>query len=139
MDGKTLKQYKMLKKEAPKLRKDIEKLYEKLGQIQTVFGKVTKSSDDFPYIEQHVTVQMEDPEVSSRIRDRIRIKEKRLEQIEKIEEQIEKFISEIPDSRDRQIIEMIYLDGMKQEEVGRQVGYTQSMISKIVEKNLKDS
>lgn len=139
MDGKTLKQYKMLKKEAPKLRKDIEKLYEKLGQIQTVFGKVTKSSDDFPYIEQHVTVQMEDPKVSSRIRDRIRIKEKRLEQIEKIEEQIEKFILEIPDSRDRQIIEMIYLDGMKQEEVGRQVGYTQSMISKIVEKNLKDS
>lgn len=139
MDGKTLKQYKMLKKEAPKLRKDIEKLYEKLGQIQTVFGKVTKSSDDFPYIEQHVTVQMEDPKVSSRIRDRIRIKEKRLEQIEEIEEQIEKFISEIPDSRDRQIIEMIYLDGMKQEEVGKQVGYTQSMISKIVEKNLKDS
>lgn len=138
MDKKRLIQYKALAKEQPKLRKEIDILYERLDKVPVVSGKVTKSGDDFPYIEEHMTVQMEEPKAATEIKKQIRIKELRLEQVEEEKTEIERFIASIPDSRDRQIFELSFLDGKKQREVAGEVGYSRGRISQIISGYLKD-
>ena len=59
-------------------------------------------------------------------------------QVEKLITEIELFIAEIPDSRDRQIFELIYIDGKKQREVAEKVGYSRSRISQVINGYLKD-
>ena len=137
MDKQKLNQYRALQREIPKLNKDIVKLYERLEDIPVVSGKVSKSSDDFPYIEQHVTVEMEEPKQATEIKKQIRCKEIRLEQAEKDKTEIEMFIASIPDSLDRQIFELTFIDGKRQQSVGKIVGLERSSISKRIDKYLQ--
>lgn len=138
MDKKTLNQYRALLREIPKLKSDIDKLYERLEAVPTVAGKVTKSSDEFPYIEEHIKVEMEEPKQATEIKKQIRYKELRLNKAETEKTRIEKFIAGIEDSTDRQIFELIFIDGMKQYLVGDEVGYSKGRISQIISSYLKD-
>ena len=73
MDKKCLKRLpSKLEAELLSLERTLERLYTQLEDVPEVSGKVSKSSDDFPYIEQHVTVQMQEPKKASEIKDRIR-------------------------------------------------------------------
>lgn len=141
LDKQKLNQYRALQREIPKLNKYLVKLYERLEDIPVVSGKVSKSSDDFPYIEQHVTVEMEEPKQATEIKKQIRCKEIRLEQAEMDKTEIEMFIASIPDSLDRQIFELMYLGEKRvsQSKVGEMLGYDQSSISLKIDKYLKDS
>lgn len=138
MTREKLKQYRALKKEIESLDKAIDKLRDRAMDIPEVMGKVTASSHDFPYIEEHITVRMDDPIEADMISRRIRIKEKRKEEAYKAAIEIEQFIAEIPDSTDRQIFEMLYLEDKKQREVADEVGYTQGRISQKIKGILKD-
>lgn len=138
MDKKCLKQYRALAREEPKIKKDIDRLYERLEDVPVVFGKVSKSGDDFPYIESHMTVEMAEPKAASEIQKQIWIKEARLKQIEKERTEIERFIADIPDSTDRQIFELVFMEGKKQREVAKIVGYSRSRVSQIISSYLKD-
>ena len=137
LDKQKLNQYRALQREIPKLNKDLVKLYERLEDIPVVSGKVSKSSDDFPYIEQHVTVEMEEPKQATEIKKQIRCKEIRLEQAEMDKTEIEMFIASIPDSLDRQIFELTFIDGKRQQSVGKIVGLERSSISKRIDKYLQ--
>lgn len=117
----------------------LERLEAQLDDVAIVPGKVTKSSDDFPYIEEHVSVEMPGPMEASRIREKIAAKEKRRSEIAQEMRQVEEHIERMPEGIDKQIFEMVYLDGMTQQEVGESVGYTQSMVSRIIKRALKDS
>lgn len=138
MDRKRLNQYKALQREIPKLKKDIQKLEEKLSQVPVVAGKVTKSSDEFPFIEEHVSVEMEEPKAATEIKKQIRLKEQRMEQAERDKTEIEQFINEIEDSNDRLILDMVYLQGMSVQKVADEIGYTKGRISQKVTGILKD-
>ena len=138
MDRKRLNQYKALQREIPKLKKDIQKLEEKLSQVPVVAGKVTKSSDEFPFIEEHVSVKMEEPKAATEIKKQIRLKEQRMEQAERDKTEIEQFINEIEDSNDRLIFDMVYLQGMSVQKVADEIGYTKGRISQKVTGILKD-
>ena len=138
MDRKRLNQYKALQREIPKLKKDIQKLEEKLSQVPVVAGKVTKSSDEFPFIEEHVSVEMEEPKAATEIKKQIRLKEQRMEQAERDKTEIEQFINEIEDSNDRLIFDMVYLQGMSVQKVADEIGYTKGRISQKVTEILKD-
>ena len=138
MTRQKLKQYRALKKEIAGLDKAIEKLQDQALDIPVVLGKVTGSSQDFPYILEHVTVQMDEPKKADAISERIKIKEQRKEKCEKLALEIEKFISEIPDSTDRQIFEMVFQEGMKQREVSEVIGYSRSRISQRISCILQD-
>ena len=81
---------------------------------------------------------MDEPKEMDEIDKQIRIREKRREQAEKLITEIEQFIAEIPDSRDRQIFELIYIYGKKQREVAEKVGYSRSRISQVINGYLKD-
>lgn len=138
MDKKMLKQYGALCKEIPKLKKDIDVLLEKLDNVPEVYGKVTKSSDDFPYIVEHISVKMAEPKVATEIKEQIRAKEKRLYMAEKEKTKVEQFVAGISDSTARQIIEMVYIDGKRQNDVADAIGYSKGRVSQIISNLLKD-
>ena len=139
MDKECLKRSRANRRELFSLERTLERLYMQLEDVPEVSGKVSKSSDDFPYIEQHVTVQMQEPKKASEIKDRIRKKEKRHKALLADMAEAERIIMKMPEGLSRQILELVYLEGMSQQEVGEVVGYTQSMVSKIIKTTMKDS
>lgn len=139
MDKECLKRYRANRRELLSLERTLERLYTQLEDVPEVSGKVSKSSDDFPYIEQHVTVQMQEPKKASEIKDRIRKKEKRHKALLADMAEAERIIMKMPEGLSKQILELVYLEGMSQQEVGEVVGYTQSMVSKIIKTTMKDS
>ena len=139
MDKRVLKRHKRNKAELAVIDRTLDRLYEQLEDVEEVSGKVTKSGDDFPYIEEHMTVRMADPRKADPIKERIRVREARKKAIEAEVLTVEEFIGGLPEGIDKRIFEMVYLDGEPQQKVGEVTGYTQSMISKIIGKYLKDS
>ena len=99
---------------------------------------MTASGLEWPYIEQHVTVEMADPKEADAIKRRIRIKKIRKTEAECLAAEIEEFIAGIPDSMDRQIFELVYLEGKTMQETGEQLGYTKGRISQKISEVLKD-
>ena len=138
VDKAKLNQLRPLKKELELIDKKLDKLYERQENVPVVMGKVTGSSRDFPYTEVRTSVLMDEPKEADEIDKQVRIKEQRREQVEMLITEIEQFIAEIPDSVDRQIFELTYIDGMKQREVAEEVGYSRGRISQIISKYLKD-
>lgn len=138
MDRRRLRQYRALKQELESLEGTIEHLSERAAEIPTVKGKVTASGIEWPYIEQHVTVEMADPKEADAIKRRIRIKKIRKTEAECLAAEIEEFIAGIPDSTDRQIFELVYLEGKTMQETGEQLGYTKGRISQKISEVLKD-
>ena len=138
MDKRTLRQYRPLLKEIELLSKKLDKLQERAYNVPEVLGKVTGSSKDFPYTEEHITVRMDEPKESDEISRLMRINEKRLDKAEADRLEIEQFIAAIPDSTDRQIFELSFLEGKKQREVADVVGYSRGRVSQIISKYVKD-
>lgn len=139
MNREKLNRHKQNKRELALIERQLDKLYERLEGVETVSGKVTKSGDDFPYIEEHITVQMAEPKAATALKDRIREKEARREKLLVEIREVESFISGLPDGIEKQVMEMVYLEDMSQRDTAEAVGYTQSMVSRIIKGALKDS
>lgn len=138
MNRDLLNRYKQNKRELELIDAALARLEAQLDGVAIVPGKVTKSSDDFPYIEEHVSVEMPEPMEASRIREKMAAKEKRRSEIAWEMRQVEEYIEGMPDGIDKQIFEMVYLDGMTQQEAGESAGYTQARISQVINRGLKD-
>lgn len=130
MDKKKLGQLRPLKKELELIDRKLDRLYDRQENVPVVLGKVVGSSKDFPYTEVRTTVQMDEPKEADEIEKQIRIRKQRREQVESLITEIEQFIAGIPDSRDRLIFELIYIDGKKQREVAESMGVERSSVSK---------
>ena len=131
-------QYQRNRREIALIDAALARLESQLDEVAIVPGKVTKSSDDFPYIEEHVPVEMPEPREASRIREKMAAKEKRRSEIAREMRMVEEYIEGMPEGIDKQIFEMVYLDGMTQTEAGESVGYTQGRVSQIINGGLKD-
>ena len=131
MTREKLTNYKNHKKELALIEKAIDKLNGRLERIPEVNVKVQKSSDDFPYIEEHLTVKASEPMEAERIRCKIREKERK-------RDEVEQFIDDMPEGKEKEIIEMLYLDGMKQWEVAIEADCSRSRISQIIGEILKN-
>ena len=138
MNRKALRQYRALKKELLLIDQGIDRLRERAMDVPTVAGKVTGSSRDWPYIETHYPVWMDEPKEADEIRRRLRIKEKRREEVSQLAVEIEQFIAGIPDSTDRQIFELLFLEGITQQDAANIVGYTQARVSQRISDVLQD-
>ena len=68
----------------------------------------------------------------------IRINKARKQQVDEILIAIEEFIQGIPDSTARQIFEMVFLEGKRQQEVADTLGYSRGRIPLIISKYLND-
>ena len=138
MNREQLSKYKKNKRDIENLDGIIAKLQERLDAVPVVSGKVTKSSDDFPYIEEHVQVRVEEPKAATALKMRIYEKEKRKDQLIRENEKVEKYIAAMPDGTTKDIFEMVYLDGMTQNEVAEYLGYKKGRISQIITETVKD-
>jgi len=139
LNREKLNRHKKNKRELALIERQLDRLQECLESVETVSGKVTKSGDDFPYIEEHVTVQMAEPKAASAIKDRIREKEDRRRQLLAEIGEVESFISGLPDGIEKQVMEMVYLENMSQQDVGDALNLERSGISKKISACLKDS
>lgn len=137
MNREKLNRHKKNKRELALIERRLERLQERLESVETVSGKVTKSGDDFPYIEEHVTVQMAEPKAASAIKDRIREKEDRRRQLLAEIGEVESFISGLPDGIEKQVFEVVYLEGMSQRDAAEAVGYSYGRISQIINSKCK--
>lgn len=134
MDRKRLNRHKSNKRELALIEKQLDRLYERLENVATVSGKVTKSGDDFPYIEEYVTVQMAEPKAATAIKDQIRVKEDRQRAIQREIAQVEDFIDALPDGIEKRVMEMVYLDGESQYDAADVLEITQGRVSQIIKK-----
>ena len=134
MNREKLNRHKQNKREIALIERQLERLYERLESVETVSGKVTKSGDDFPYIEEHITVQMAEPKAATALKDRIREKEDRREKLLAAIEEVEAFISGCSEGIEKQVLEMVYLDGENQYGTADALGITQGRVSQIIKK-----
>lgn len=134
MNREKLNRHKQNKRELALIERQLDRLYERLENVETVSGKVTKSGDDFPYIEEHVTVQMAEPKAATAIKDQIREKEDRQRAIQREIAQVEDFIDALPDGIEKRVMEMVYLDGESQYDAADALGITQGRVSQIIKK-----
>lgn len=138
MNREKLNRHKQNKRELALIERQLDKLYERLEGVETVSGKVTKSGDDFPYIEEHITVQMAEPKAATALKDRIREKEARREKLLAEIKEVENFIAGLPEGIEKQVLEMVYLENMSQRDAAEAVGYTQGRIAQIIKATVKD-
>ena len=138
MNRAILNRYKPNKKELALLDRQLNRLYGRLEEVEEVSGKVSKSSDDWPYIQEHMTVRMAEPKAASMIKDKIRVKESRRQTVQLEVLEVEGFIESLPDGIERQIFEMVYLEGMSQGEAAEMIGYSKGRISQMISNVVKD-
>ena len=138
MKRELLNRYKQNKRELALIDWQLERLNGRLESVPEVSGKVTKSGDDFPYIEEHVTVRMAEPKTATAIKDRIREKETRQQELMSEIREVEEFISGLPEGMEKNILEMVYLEDMSQRDAAEMVGYTQARVSQIIQGATKD-
>ena len=137
MDIEMLNRYKKNKRELILIDKALFRLQERLENVPVISGKVTKSSDDFPYIEEHLTVKVAEPKAAVAIKDKIREKEARRRVITVEMMEVEDFIRHIPDGEDREIFEAMFIDDIKQWEIADMLNMERSNISKRINRHLK--
>ena len=132
-----LKQLRALHREIEQLDKSIQRLEER--EVPVVSGKVRGSSHDFPYIEVRTPVLMYEPKTNDAIEKLMKMKRERREQAEKKVLEIESFISGIPDSETRQIFELYFQEGMRQQDIAKRMNMDQSRISRKIYDYLKNA
>lgn len=133
-----LRRYKKRKKELLALERSLERLHDRLESVPTVSGKVEKSGDDFPYIREHISVEVTEPAEATRIKLRISEKERQRTAVQAEIDTIESYIAGLPEGLEKTILESIYLDDMTHEDVARMTGYSRSRITQIVGSLIKD-
>lgn len=138
MKRELLNRYKQNKRELALIDRQLDRLQGRLESVPEVSGKVTKSGDDFPYIEEHVTVRMAEPKTAAAIKDRIREKETRQQELMSEIREVEEFISGLPEGMGKNILEMVYLEDMSQRDAAEMTGYTQARVSQIIQGAMKD-
>lgn len=138
MNRELFNRFKSNKRELDLIADQIDRLNDRLENVPEVSGKVTKSSKDFPYIEEHMTVRMKEPKEATEIKKKLRKKEKRQEELLQEITAVVDFISDLPDGIEKQIMEMVYLEGMSQTDAAELMGYTQGRISQIIADLVKD-
>ena len=132
MTREKLRNYKANKIEFQRVERSLAKLEKRLSSVPDVSIKVQKSSDEFPYIEEHVTVRAQEPKETTKLKERIANKKAYRDKISSEIDEVEKYIDEMPEGTKKEIFEMVYIDGMTQGEAADYFGYTQARISQIV-------
>ena len=138
MKRELLNRYKQNKRELALIDRQLDRLQGRLESVPEVSGKVTKSSKDFPYIEEHMTVRMAEPKAATAIKDRIREKETRQQELMSEIREVEEFISGLPEGMEKNILEMVYLEDMSQRDAAEMTGYSYGRISQIISGAIKD-
>ena len=136
MDKQRLKKHKANKERLKRLEEKIQDLCS--TEAEEVMGKVRGSSKDFPYTEVRTSVLMADPYEQEKINKQIRKKEAERMLLKAEVDKVDEYIEAIGDSEIKEIFELVFVEGKKQQEVADIVGYSRGRISQIIIGYLKD-
>lgn len=124
-----LKQYTDLKQEI----KDLERRIKNLESFKVEHDKVRGSSDVFPYIERSFTIEGYNIQDIDRLNKVKSLLVDRKDKCEDMKLEIEKFISNIPDSKTRRVFQYRYVDGLSWQAIARRIGkYDESYPRKVI-------
>lgn len=136
MDKQRLKKHKANKERLKRLEEKIQDLCS--TEAEEVMGKVRGSSKDFPYTEVRTSVLMADPYEQEKIDKQIRKAEAERMLLKADIDEVDEYIEAIGDPEIKEIFELAFVDGKKQQEVADIVGYSRGRISQIISGYLKD-
>lgn len=124
-----LSQYTDLKAEI----KDLEKRIERLSEARFESDVVTGSDDEFPYLKKHIKIEGYNIQNLDRLKELRELLLKRKNKCEEMKLEIEKFISDIPDSRTRRVFQYRYVDGLSWLQIAFKIGkYDESYPRKVI-------
>ncbi len=125
-----LSKYIFLEKEINRLRKKRKRISESLHVRE--HGVVTGSMPEFPFAECHFIVSgisLKSDKEKETIKSQLLIDIKANEALyDDMKLEIEEFIESLDDLEMKQILEMKYIQGMKDEEIGDVIGYSRRAI-----------
>lgn len=131
-----LKQYNDLQEEI----KDLKKRIDKLSDFKIERDKVTGSDSEFPYIKRSFTIEGYNIQDIDRLNELKEVLIERKIKCEELKLQIEKFISNIPDSRTRRVFQYRYIDGLSWLQIARRIGkYDESYPRKMIHNKYLES
>ncbi|MFQ6827276.1 MAG: sigma factor-like helix-turn-helix DNA-binding protein [Faecalimonas sp.] len=136
VDKQRLKKHKANKERLKRLEEKIQDLCS--TEAEEVMGKVRGSSKDFPYTEVRTSVVMADPYEQEKINKQIRKKEAERMLLKAEVDEVDEYIEAIGDPEIKEIFELAFVEGKKQQEVADIVGYSRGRISQIISGYLKD-
>lgn len=136
MDKQRLKKHKANKERLKRLGEKIQDLCS--TEAEEVMGKVRGSSKYFPYTEVRTSVVMHDPYEQERINKQIRKAEAERMLLKAEVDEVDEYIESIGDPEIKEIFELAFVEGKKQQEVADIVGYSRGRISQIISGYLKD-
>lgn len=136
MDKQILKKHKGNKERLKRLEEKIQDLCS--TEAEEVLGKVRGSSKDFPYTEVRTSVLMSDPYEQEKIDKQIRKAEAERMLLKADIDEVDEYIEAIGDPEIKEIFELAFVEGKKQQEVADIVGYSRGRISQIISGYLKD-
>lgn len=136
MDKQRLKKHKANKERLKRLEEKIQDLCS--TEAEEVMGKVRGSSKDFPYTEVRTSVLMADPYEQEKIDKQIRKAEAERMLLKAEVDEVDEYIEAIGDPEIKEIFELAFVEGKKQQEVADIVGYSRGRISQIISGYLKD-
>ncbi len=133
---KLLSQYQNLVEEIKDLERRIKRLEER--EIKIERDTVKGSSRHFPYTERKFTIEGYNINHMNRLSELKNLLLERKLRCEEMKLEIEKFISEIPDSLTRRVFQLRYIDGFEWLYISRQIGgYEESYARKKHERYLE--
>ena len=136
VDKQRLKKHKGNKERLKRLEEKIQDLCS--TEAEEVMGKVRGSSKYFPYTEVRTSVVMADPYEQEKINKQIRKKEAERMLLKAEVDEVDEYIEAIVDPEIKEIFELAFVEGKKQQEVADIVGYSRGRISQIISGYLKD-
>lgn len=136
VDKQRLKKHKANKERLKRLEEKIQDLCS--TEAEEVMGKVRGSSKYFPYTEVRTSVIMADPYEQEKINKQIRKTEAERMLLKAEVDEVDEYIEAIGDPEIKEIFELAFVEGKKQQEVADIVGYSRGRISQIISGYLKD-
>lgn len=115
---KLLTQYNSLIREI----KDLEKRIKKLENFKVEHDKVTGSNSEFPYQPRSFTIEGYNIQDVDRVNRLKKLLIKRKNKCENMKLEIEKFITEIPDSLTRRVFRYRYIDELNWQAIAMRIG-----------------
>lgn len=109
------------------LKSEIKAIQDDLHNLPITKDSVTGSMVDFPYIQRTVVISGLDEDKGKKLRKRL---EKKLDELQDMLLEMENWLDTIPDSEIRAILRLKYRNGMTNKQIGDELGYDQSSISK---------
>lgn len=133
---KVLEDYVHLDREIQLLEQKLD--YYASKQVKSVHGVVQSSMKSYPYAQTHIVVSgsdiKSDMEYQARLRQKIITLAEKKRRFDKLELEIDDAIEQIEDLEMKQIIEMRYLWGFTDEEIGNELNLERSTVSKKVKR-----